>query len=115
LVDTSVWVDHLRRGNDALAQRLRHGQVWVHPFVIGEVACGHLGRREEVLSLLRALPHAPVVHHAEAMDFLESQAIFGRGLGWVDVHLLASARLARIVIWTFDRRLQAAARELDLL
>jgi hypothetical protein len=114
LVDTSVWVDHLRRGNDALAQHLREGHVWAHPFVIGELACGRLRRRVEVLSLLGALPHAPVVDHVEALAFLESRALAGHGLGWIDVHLLASARLARIGLWTLDRRLQAAARELDL-
>jgi predicted nucleic acid-binding protein len=115
LVDTSIWVDHLRRGNDALARRLHRGEVWVHPFVIGELgACGHLRRRAQIPSLLGALPRAPIAQHAEAIEFLESQGLFGRGLGWI-VHLLASARLARIGIWTFDRRLQAAARVLDLL
>jgi predicted nucleic acid-binding protein len=115
LVDTSVWVDHLRRGNAALERRLHGGEVWVHPFVIGELACGHLRRRAEILSLLAALPRAPVVQHSEALEFLESQALIGRGLGWIDVHLLASAQLARIDVWTLDRRLQAAARALDLL
>ena len=114
LVDTSVWIDHLRRGNDVLARRLRDGEVWVHPFVIGELACGGLRQRREILSLLASLPHAPLVDHAEALGFLESQALFGRGLGWVDVHLLASARLARIDVWTFDRRLVSAARGLRL-
>jgi predicted nucleic acid-binding protein len=115
LVDTSVWVDHLRHGNERLARRLHEGDVWAHPFVIGELACGHLRRRAEIMSLLATLQQAPVVGHAEALDFVESQALFGRGLGWIDVHLLASARLARLGIWTLDRRLQAAARALRLV
>ena len=115
LVDTSVWVDHLRHGNEVLARRLRDGEVWVHPFVIGELACGHLKRRADILSLLAALPQARVVDHAEALHLVGSQGLFGQGLGWIDVHLLASARLARIGVWTFDRRLDAVARTLHLI
>ncbi len=115
LVDTSVWVDHLRHGNETLARRLSAGDVRVHPFVIGELACGHLARRAEILSLLAALPQVPVVSHAEALEFLASQALSGQGLGWVDVHLLASARLARVAVWTLDRRLHAAARRIQLV
>ena len=114
LVDTSVWIDHLRRGNELLAGRLRDGEVWVHAFVIGEIACGGLRRRGEVLSLLAALPHAPVVAHAEVLGFLDSHALSGQGLGWIDVHLLASARLAGIGLWTLDRRLDPVARKLHL-
>jgi predicted nucleic acid-binding protein len=114
LVDTSVWVDHFRHGNAALTQRLTDGVVWVHPFVMGELACGSLRRRPEILSLLATLPQAPVVFHREALELLESQALFGRGLGWVDVHLLASARLSGIGLWTLDVRLDSAARDLRL-
>jgi predicted nucleic acid-binding protein len=114
LADTSIWIDHLCRGNDALAQRLSDGVVWVHPFVTGEVACGSLRRRAEILTLLATLPQAPVVDQREALSFLESQALSGRGLGWVDVHLLASVRLAGIGLWTLDLRLDSAARDLRL-
>ena len=81
LVDTSVWVDHLRRGNDLLAARLRAGEVWTHPFVIGELACGTLERRREILGLLAALPHAPLLDHQEVLDFVESRQLMAQGLG----------------------------------
>jgi predicted nucleic acid-binding protein len=89
-------------------------QVWTHPFVIGELACGNLARREEVLTALDALPQAPVVDHAEVRAFIEAHHLHGRGLGWVDVHLLASARLARLPFWTQDKRLATVARDLAL-
>ena len=115
LVDTSVWIDHLRRGNDLLADRLRGGEVWTHPFVIGELACGALARRREILELLAALPHAPLLDHQEALAFVEAHQLMAQGLGWVDVHLLASARRGRIPVWTLDRRLDWAARRLHLV
>ena len=114
LVDTSVWVDHFRNDNAALAARLDRGEVRCHPFVIGELACGNLARRAEVLSLLAALPQAPRARHAEVLFLVESQRLMGRGLGWIDVHLLASARLGRTEIWTLDRRLATAAAELGI-
>ncbi len=114
LVDTSVWINHFRRGNDALTERLHAGEVWVHPFVIGELAGGNLERRSEVLSLLSALPHAPLVDHEEVLAFVEANRLMGRGIGWIDAHLLASATLARIPIWTLDRRLATAARRLRI-
>jgi predicted nucleic acid-binding protein len=114
LVDTSVWVDHFRRGNDALAARLWEGAVWTHPFVIGELACGYLERRREILSLLSALPHVPLLEHGEVLAFVEARALMGRGIGWIDAHLLASATLGRLPLWTLDRRLAAAARRLRL-
>jgi len=114
LVDTSVWVDHFRRGNERLEERLGRGDVWTHPFVIGELACGHLRRRTEILALLAALPHATLVDHREAMAFVEARRLAGQGLGWVDAHLLASATLARISVWTLDRRLEAIASRLGL-
>ena len=112
LVDTSVWVDHFRNDNATLAEHLDKGEVWCHPFVIGELACGNLARRSEVLSLLAALPRAPEASHAEVLILVESHRLMGRGLGWIDVHLLASARLGHTRLWTIDRRLAAAAREL---
>ena len=114
LIDTSVWIDHLRRGNDALVERLDDAEVWCHPFIRGELACGHLGNRQEILSLMDALPEAPLAAHEEVMTLVESRRLMGRGLGWVDVHLLASAMLAGIDLWTRDRRLAQAAQELGL-
>jgi len=114
LVDTSVWVDHLRRRNSTLAGLLEQSQVWTHAFVIGELACGNLAQRDKVLSALTALPQAPVASHDEVLAFLDSHHLMGRGLGWIDVHLLASAKLGRLPFWTLDKRLAAVATALQL-
>ena len=114
LVDTSVWVDHLRRGNDLLASLLSGGEVHCHPFVIGELSCGHLKRRAEVLALLRNLPGSSVAENDEAIEFVEAHRLMGSGFGWVDVHLLASASLSRIPFWTLEKRLAEIARRLRL-
>jgi len=114
LVDTSVWIDHLRGRTAALAEELDAARVWTHPFVIGELACGNLDRRAELLGWLAALPRAPVADHADVLAFIEGRRLMGRGLGWVDVHLLAAAALAAIPLWTADKRLDAVARELGL-
>lgn len=114
LVDTSVWVDHLRRHDAAMARELDAGNVLAHPFVIGEIACGRLPKRAETLSLLAALPRAPVAEHGEAMGFIERHDLPGRGVGFVDMHLLASAALAGTRLWARDKRLLEAARNLRL-
>ena len=114
LVDTSVWIDHLRRGNDRLAALLEAGEVLGHPFVTGEIACGSLRNRREILSLMEALPQALTADHDEVLRFLESQRLMGRGLGYVDVHLLASVKLHGAMIWTLDRRLAEMAGRLDV-
>lgn len=114
LVDTSVWVDHLRRGDRALAVVLEDGEVSSHPFVIGELACGRLARRREILALLAVLPTTPLADHDEVLAFVERHRLDGAGIGWVDVHLLASAALSRTALWTRDRALRAAARSLGL-
>jgi predicted nucleic acid-binding protein len=115
LVDTSVWVEHLRSGNATLADELGAGRVLAHPFVIGELACGNLRNRREVLDLLSKLPSVPTATHTEALAFLERRALMGRGIGFIDVHLLASAALAAPArLWTRDRRLAALAAELEL-
>jgi hypothetical protein len=114
LVDTSVWVDHLRRRNARLVGLLEQAQVWTHAFVIGELACGNLAQRDKVLSALSALPQAPVASHDEVLAFLEAHHLMGRGLGWVDIHLLASAQLGRLAFWTLDKRLAAAVTALQL-
>jgi predicted nucleic acid-binding protein len=114
LVDTSVWIEHLRRGHDRLAGLLNQGQVVCHPFVIGEIALGALRQRPAVLLLLAELPVVRVVGHDDALRFVERRSLGGSGIEWVDVHLLASALLERTRLWTFDSRLGKVARKLDV-
>lgn len=115
LVDTSVWVEHLRLGDAALAELLEAGRVLTHPFVVGELALGDLRRREAVMDALSGLPLASVATEAEALHFIDRHALFGRGVGYVDVHLLAAARLtADAALWTHDKRLHGVAAELGL-
>ena len=114
LVDTSVWIDHLHATDRLLSALLLEGRVTCHSFVVGELAVGSLRNRAELLGLLGALPAAPIVSHAEVLMFIEAQALMGLGLGWIDVHLLASARLAGYSLWTTDRRLARAASRLGV-
>jgi len=115
LVDTSVWVDHLRAGNATLAALLVDGQVLTHPFVIGELALGDIRQRVAVLASLSDLPAAVVATDAEVLRFISRQALFGRGVGYVDVHLLAAAQLtAGAKLWTIDKRLHGVADTLGL-
>lgn len=110
LVDTSIWIDHLRRGVPALAALLHGSQVLMHSFVLGELACGNLKNRRQLLELLRGLPTAPVATSSEALALIERHALMGRGIGYVDVHLLASTALAgNTRLWTRDRHLIAVA------
>ena len=113
LVDTSVWVDHLRRGNARLGRLLEDGLVLVHPFVVGELALGRMRRRPEILGLLGELPLAEAAQHGEVLEFVERHGLAGSGIGWVDVHLLVSAALSGVGIWTLDRRLSIAAQRLS--
>ena len=113
LVDTSVWVDHLRRTDAALADLLERGTVLMHPFVVGEIACGGLAHRPAVLDLLQQLPMAEVADTNEVLGFIERRGLHGRGIGLVDVHLLASTALTTGArLWTRDKRLRAAAEAL---
>jgi len=115
LVDTSVWVEHLRAGVAAFAAALEQGIVLTHPFVLGELACGNLKNRSEVLRLLADLPRAPIATDAEALNFIERRALMGRGIGYIDVHLLASVLLEGTArLWTRDKRLAAVAEDLKL-
>jgi len=114
LVDTSVWIDHLRHGDAELMAALQAGQVGMHPFVVGELACGSLRARAEVLGLLQALPPVPVATDKEVLFFMDEQALMGRGIGYVDMHLLASTRLGGALLWTRDKRLHSIATELGL-
>ena len=114
LVDTSVWIDHLRHGDAELAATLQVGQVHVHPFVVGELACGNLRARAEVLGLLQALPSMPLSTDKEVLFFIDQHQLMGRGIGYIDAHLLASARLGNATLWTRDKRLHIVATELGL-
>ena len=114
LVDTSVWVDHLRRGNARLERLLNDALVLVHPFVVGELALGVLKRRSQVLGLLEEMPQAEAASHDEVLEFVDRHSLAGSGVGWIDVHLLVSAALSGVSLWTLDRRLANAARRLAL-
>ena len=115
LVDTSVWIDHLRQSDSALVTELEASAVLTHPFIVGEIACGNLSNREQVLTLLQALPQAPVASDAEVLEFIERRRLMGRGIGYIDVHLLAAVALdGTATLWTRDRRLAAVAAELTL-
>ena len=112
LADTSVWVQHFRVGVPKFAAALADEKIVTHPVVIGELATGSLSRRSRTLELLRSLPRATVGTAEECLDFLESQRLYGRGIGWNDVQLLVAARLSGLWLWSLDARLAAAAREL---
>ena len=111
LVDTSIWIDHLRSGSPALVALLQNETACTHDFVIGELACGNLRNRNEVLGLLQSLPRLPATTEDETLFFIEQQRLMGRGIGYVDVHLLAAAVIRNIPIWTKDKRLMAIAEE----
>lgn len=112
LVDTSVWIDHFRHSVPDLVTLLEDDHVLVHPFIVGEIACGSLRQRRATISLLRLLPPAPIATDTEAFALLETEQLWGRGIGWVDLHLIASARLASASVWTRDRRLRAVCEHL---
>lgn len=115
LVDTSVWIDHLRSGNVALSAALEGGLVLTHPFVLGELACGNIANRSEVVALLRKLSVAPVATDEEVLAFIEMRSLMGRGIGYIDAHILASAALSGSArLWTLDRRLERLALEFGL-
>ncbi|HEU4390516.1 MAG TPA: PIN domain-containing protein [Blastocatellia bacterium] len=115
LVDTSVWIEHFRAGSDRLKTLLFDEQVLCHPFIVGELACGTLRKRSEILSMLKALPQAHLVEHEEVLGFVEIRRFYGRGIGWVDADLLASTLLTGCMLWTFDKALRRAAAGLDVL
>lgn len=115
LVDTSVWIDHLRRGEPVLVGLLNAGRVLMHPFVIGEIALGALRHRARVLDLLNDLPSATPATDPEVLSFIAAHKLFGRGIGYVDTHLLAATQLtAGASIWSKDQRLSQTAAELGI-
>ena len=114
LADTSVWIGHWRRGNPQLAELLEGGAVLIHPFVLGEIALGQVTARAEVLADLATLESPRVAEHDEVLALIERSRLWGRGIGWVDAHLLASALLDRTRLWTLDAPLARVARELGV-
>jgi predicted nucleic acid-binding protein len=114
LVDTSIWVAHLRNGNRQIEKLLMDAEVICHPFIIGELACGNITNRNEILSLLKSLPSAPVLDFDEFLFFIDEHQLMRIGIGFVDVHILASAKLAGTLLWTADKKLNSAATNLSL-
>jgi predicted nucleic acid-binding protein len=114
LADTSVWIAHLRTGAIGLEAVLNEGHVVCHPFIVGELACGRIRNRSEILSLLRALPMAVDAEHEEVMEFIDNHDLMGKGLGYIDMHLLASAILTKVPLWTLDKKLNEVSSNLGL-
>jgi predicted nucleic acid-binding protein len=112
LVDTSVWIDHLHRTDPELVALLRETLVVIHPAVLGELACGAIPNRQEFLALWSSLPRVASVSFEDAMTLLENRMLWGRGLGWTDIHLLASTLVCRTMLWTRDRLLRHTAAQL---
>jgi hypothetical protein len=115
LADTSIWIEHFRHREPTLANLLSEGIVLMHPFVAGELACGNLKDRVAILSDLNALPAATLASHSEVLHLIEDRRLWARGLGWIDIHLLASALISNCRFWTLDILLAKAAAELGLV
>jgi predicted nucleic acid-binding protein len=114
IVDTSVWIDHLRSGNETLKELLAAESVLMHPFVVGELACGLRGRAR-ILAALNALPAALLASQADVLGLVDRRRLWGKGIGWIDAHLLASALLSNSTVWSFDKPLARAAQSLGIV
>jgi hypothetical protein len=114
LVDSSVWVSHLRDGNVGLEKLLNDGKVVCHPFIVGELACGNLKNRHEILTHLQSLPIAILAEDEEVLRFIENYQLMGKGLGYIDVHLIAAALLTDIPLWTFDKTLDKITKKIGI-
>ncbi len=114
LVDTSVWIDHFRKSNEQLEEVLNNGDIMCHPFIIGELACGNIKNRKEILSLMKELPMSYKASHDEIFELIERRKLMGRGLGFIDMHLIASAFLSNVCLWSFDKNLNKIAIELKI-
>ncbi len=112
LVDTSIWIAHFREGSPHLQKILSEESVLCHPFVIGELACGNIKNRKEIIALLGALPKAMITQNDEILYFIEQNHLYGLGIGLIDVHLLASVLLSNAQLWTADKKLQESAARL---
>jgi predicted nucleic acid-binding protein len=114
LVDTSVWVSHLRHGNKDLQKLLCDGEVVCHPFIVGELACGNLKNRHEILTYFQSLPMTILAEDGEVLDLIENNQLMGKGLGYIDVHLIASAVLTSVLLWTLDKTLDKFTKKLGI-
>jgi hypothetical protein len=114
LVDTSVWVDHFRKGNPQLEQLLVNGEVLIHPFIVGELACGSIKNRSEILGLLNELPQVDVADHQEVLKLIDGRKLYGKGLGLVDAHLIASVLISKVRLLTLDKLLEKAVAVLNM-
>ena len=114
LVDTSIWVSHLREGNVGLEKLLSHGEVVCHPFIVGELACGNLKNRYEILTYLQSLPMTILAEDEEVLKFIENNQLMGKGLGYIDIHLIASAVLTDVPLWTLDKTLDKFTRRIGI-
>jgi predicted nucleic acid-binding protein len=114
LVDTSVWVSHLRNGNMGLEKLLNDGEVVCHPFIVGELACGNLKNRHEILKYLQSLPMTILAEDEEVLKFIENNHLMGMGLGYIDVHLIASAVLTNAPLWTLDKTLDKITKKIGI-
>jgi len=114
LVDTSVWVSHLRDGNAGLEKLLSGGEVVCHPFIVGELACGNLKNRHEILTYFQSLPMTILAEDEEVLKFIENDQLMGKGLGYLDVHLIASAVLTDVPLWTLDKTLDKFTKKIGI-
>ncbi len=114
LVDTSIWISHLKKPHNQLIQLLDSGRVACHEFVIGELACGNIGNRKEILSLLKAIPSLDSAQNKEVLEFIDFHKLSGQGLGLIDIYLLAACKLGHAKLWTLDKKLQASATKLKV-
>ena len=114
LVDTSVWVDHFRKYDSALELLLNENAVSIHPFVLGELACGNFKNRHLIISLLQVLPSSTIVSQTEYLHIIEKHKLWGTGLGFVDIHLLASSRIHNCLVYSHDKVLSTAASRFNI-
>lgn len=114
LVDTSVWINHLREGDKNLTQLLEQGLVACHPFIVGEIACGGIKNRHEIINLLNDLPSTEILDHSDIIEFIENRKIMNKGIGYIDVHLLGSALVSDTPLWTFDKALRKIAIQFSI-
>ena len=114
LVDTSVWVSHLRDGNADLEKLLSDGEAVCHPFIVGELACGNLKNRHEILTYLQSLPMTILAEDEEILKFIENNQLMGKGLGYIDIHLIASAALTDVPLWTLDKTLDKFTKKIGI-
>lgn len=114
LADTSVWIDHLRSGNQKLAGYLNEGSVLCHPFIIGELACGNIRARTKILDMLESLPIVKVAEQDEVLQLISKHKLYGKGIGWIDCHLLASSFISNCKLWTLDKPLEKVAKTLNI-